>query len=203
MVQRRALRRRCDGLARNGGGGRGRARPESGARLTRAADGLGSKPIGFSGGPILTMADPLRVDALTVQGDRIVWAGTLEDCRAFAGLDRAATDREIYVMNVSGHGGCVNSFGLKAHGITAQTPTPAGGEIGRNPDGTPNGLLWDAACDLLTGPGGVKIRNHGPNIHLPEPADVAGRQLDRALDQFLRAGITTVVDAQVSRREAE
>src|SRR5205823_10498454 len=92
MVQRRALRRRCDGLARNGGGGRGRARPESGARLTRAADGLGSKPIVFSGGPILTMADPLRVDALTVQGDRIVWAGTLEDCRAFAGSDREEHD---------------------------------------------------------------------------------------------------------------
>ena len=233
------------------------------------------------------MADPLRVDALAVQGDRIVWAGTLEDCRAFAGrdreehdlagrtlmpgfvdahchplmlgqtqswvdigaraapsigelvallaqharrlppgaplrafgydyrrlterrhplatdLDRAATDREIYVMNVSGHGGSVNSFGLKAHGITGETPTPAGGEIGRNPDGTPNGLLWDAACDLLTGSDGVKIRNHGPNIHLPEPPEVAGRQLDRALHQFLRAGITTVVDAQVSRREAE
>src|SRR5947208_2157456 len=29
------------------------------------------------------------------------------------------------------------------------------------------------------------------------------RQLDRALDQFLRAAITPVVDAQVSRREAE
>ncbi len=233
------------------------------------------------------MADPLRVEALTIQGDRIVWAGTLDECRALAGsdreerdlagrtlmpgfidahchplmlgqtqswvdigqrvapsieelvtlladharrlppgvplrafgydyrrlaerrqplatdLDRASVDREIYVMNVSGHGGCVNSFGLKAHGITAQTPTPAGGEIGRNPDGTPNGLLWDAACDLLTGADGVKIRNHGPNIHLPEAADVAGRQLDRALRQFLRAGITTVVDAQVSRREAE
>ena len=120
-----------------------------------------------------------------------------------ADLDRAANDREIYVMNVSGHGGCVNSFGLKAHGISARTSTPAGGEIGRNPDGAPNGLLWDAACDLLTGADGVKIRNHGPNIHLPEPADVARRQLDRALQQFLRAGITTVVDAQVSRREAE
>src|SRR2546430_16238361 len=88
MVQRRALRRRRDGPARNGGRGRGRARPESGDGLTRAADGRGPKAIVFSGGPILTMADPLRVDALTVQGDRIVWAGTLEDCRAFAGNDR-------------------------------------------------------------------------------------------------------------------
>jgi predicted amidohydrolase YtcJ len=233
------------------------------------------------------MADPLRVEALTIQGDRIVWTGTLEECRAIAGsdreerdlagrallpgfvdahchplmlgqtqswvdigpgvapsivdlvavlaeqarrlpvgvplrafgydyrrfaerrqplandLDRAATDREIYVMNVSGHGGSINSFGLAAHGITAQTPNPAGGEIGRHPDGRPNGLLWDAACDLLTGDDGVKIGNHGPNIHLPEPRDVAGRQLDRAMQQFLKAGITTVVDAQVSRREAE
>ena len=33
------------------------------------------------------MADPLRVDALAVQDNRIVWAGTLEDCRAFAGRD--------------------------------------------------------------------------------------------------------------------
>src|SRR5438105_3741123 len=38
------------------------------------------------------MADPLRVDALTVEGDRIVWAGTLEDCRASAGSDRQEHD---------------------------------------------------------------------------------------------------------------
>jgi predicted amidohydrolase YtcJ len=243
-----------------------------------------SRPIVFSGGPILTMAEPLRVEALAVTGDRILCVGSLEDCRTVAGadrverdlggrtlipgfvdahchplmlgqtqswldvspsvapsiaaligrletharrlppgvplrafgydyrrlderrhplardLDRAATDREIYVMNVSGHGGSINSFGLAAHGITARTPDPRGGEIGRYPDGTPNGLLWDAACDLLTGVDGVKIGNHGPNIHLPEPPDIAARQLDVALEQFLRAGITTVVDAQVSRR---
>ena len=61
----------------------------------------------------------------------------------------------------------------------------------------------DAACDLLTGPDGVKIGNHGPNFHLPETADVAAQQLDGAIRSFLRAGITTVVDAQVSRRELE
>ena len=246
-----------------------------------------SRPTVLSGGPILTMAEPLRVDALTIVGDRIGWAGTLEECRALAGadrvehdlagrtlmpgfvdahchplmlgqtqswlnvgadvapsipalvarlqerarelppgvplrafgydfrrlsegrhplaedLDRAATDREIYAMNVSGHGGSINSFGLAAHGITAKTPDPRGGEIGRYPDGTPNGLLLDAACDLLTGPEGVKIGNHGPNIHLPEPPEIAAQQLDQAFGQFVRAGITMVVDAQVSRRELE
>src|SRR5205823_899087 len=92
---------------------------------------------------------------------------------------------------------------LREHGITAETPEIAGGEIGRHPDGTPNGLLWDAACDLLTGPDGVKLRNHGPNIHIPDPPDRLGEDLQRAFEIFLRAGVTTVVDAQVSRREAE
>ena len=86
-----------------------------------------------------------------------------------ADLDQAASDREIYVMNVSGHGGVLNSFGLATHGITAETPDVDGGHIGRGPDGRPDGLVWDAACDLLTGDDGVKIGRHGPNIHLPEP----------------------------------
>jgi predicted amidohydrolase YtcJ len=240
-----------------------------------------------TGGPILTMSDPARVEAVAVVDGRIRWAGSLELCRAAAGhdreehdlngntlmpgfvdahthplmlgqtqswvdvsprvapsidalvaelrewahelppgvplrafgfdhrataelrepraadLDRAATDREIYVMNVSGHGGTINSFGLTAHGITAETPDPNGGTIGRHPDGRPDGLVMDAACDLLTGPDGVKIRNHGPNFHLPEPPDVAAQQLHVAMQMFMRAGITTVVDAQVSRRELE
>lgn len=120
-----------------------------------------------------------------------------------AELDGAATDREIYVMNASGHGGVLNSFGLAAHGITRDTPDIAGGEIGRGPDGAPNGLVWDAACDLLTGPDGVKIGRHGPNIHLPEPTDRWPGLLAVAQDAFLANGVTTVVDAQVSRRELE
>ena len=248
---------------------------------------LDSRPLVLSGGRILTMADPLRVEAVTVVGDRIRCIGSLEECRAAAGQDReehdlagrtlmpgfvdahahplmlgqvqswldvtpriapsipalvaalharsqqlpagvplrafgfdprvteelreplaaeldvAATDREIYVMNISGHGGSVNSFGLAAHGITAATPDPRGGRLGRHPDGTPNGLVMDAACDLLTGPDGVKIGNHGPNFHLPTPPDEAAQQLEGALQTFLRAGITTLIDAQVSRRELE
>ena len=248
---------------------------------------LDSKPIIFSGGPILTMAEPLRVEAITILGDRILRAGSLEDCRAAAGRDReerdlsgrtlmpgfvdahthplmlgqtqtwldvsprvapsipaliaalheqahqlspgvplrafgfdprvteelreplaaeldvAATDREVYIMNVSGHGGSINTFGLATHGITADTPDPRGGRIGRHPDGRPNGLVMDAACDLLTGEAGVKIGNHGPNIHLPETPDVAAHQLSLAMQSFLRAGITTVVDAQVTRRELQ
>ncbi|MFB7948007.1 amidohydrolase [Kitasatospora phosalacinea] len=118
-------------------------------------------------------------------------------------LDRISATREIYVMNASGHGGVVNSACLRLHGITAGTPDPEGGRIGRFPDGEPNGELWDAACDLITGPDGIKIGNHGPNFHLGEPADVLAAQLRHAQEVFLAAGVTTVGDAQASRREVE
>ncbi|MFB7107961.1 amidohydrolase [Streptomyces sp. NPDC056291] len=118
-------------------------------------------------------------------------------------LDRVADDREVYVMNASGHGGVVNSHTLRTCGITAGTPDPEGGSIGRFASGEPDGQLWDAACDLLTGPGGVKIGNHGPNFHLTEPDAVMADHLARAQEVFLAAGVTTVGDAQASRREME
>ncbi|MFD4606571.1 amidohydrolase [Streptomyces sp. NPDC058440] len=118
-------------------------------------------------------------------------------------LDRVADDREVYVMNASGHGGVVNSHTLRTCGITAGTPDPEGGSIGRFDSGEPDGQLWDAACDLLTGPGGVKIGNHGPNFHLTEPDAVMADHLARAQEVFLAAGVTTVGDAQASRREME
>ncbi|MDJ1137271.1 amidohydrolase [Streptomyces iconiensis] len=118
-------------------------------------------------------------------------------------LDRVATDREVYVMNASGHGGVVNSHTLLSYGITAGTPDPEGGSIGRAASGEPDGQLWDAACDRLTGSDGVKIGNHGPNFHLSEPGDILAGHLAAAQERFLAAGVTTVGDAQVSRREME
>ena len=118
-----------------------------------------------------------------------------------ADLDRAAADREIYVMNQSGHGGVLNSAGLARCGITAATPDITGGHIGRDPAGRPDGLVMDAACDLLTGPDGVKLAGHGPNLHLPPEPGEAARWLDDAQRAFLAAGVTSLVDAQVSNRE--
>jgi len=118
-----------------------------------------------------------------------------------ADLDRAATDREIYVMNQSGHGGVLNTAGLARHRITASTPDIPGGHLGRDAAGHPDGLVMDAACDLLTGDGGVKLGRHGPNLHLPPAPGEAARWLDDAQGAFLSAGVTSLVDAQVSQRE--
>lgn len=116
-------------------------------------------------------------------------------------LDRVATDREVYLMNASGHGGVVNSYTFELHGVTRDTPNPKGGEFFRDADGELTGELSDAACNVLTGLEGVKIGHHGPNFHLADEPAEHQRQLAAAQHAFLEGGVTTIGDAQVSRRE--
>lgn len=116
-------------------------------------------------------------------------------------LDEVATDREVYLMNASGHGGVVNSYTFELHGVTKDTPNPKGGEFFRDADGELTGELSDAACNVLTGLEGVKIGHHGPNFHLADEPAEHKRQLAAAQENFLAGGVTTIGDAQVSRRE--
>jgi len=46
----------------------------------------------IAGGPILTMADPGRVEAIALLDGRILHVGSLDDCRAAAGRDAAEVD---------------------------------------------------------------------------------------------------------------
>lgn len=116
-------------------------------------------------------------------------------------LDEVAGDREVYVMNASGHGGVVNTFTLEKFGITRATPNPEGGEFFRDSAGDLTGELSDAACNILTGLNGVKIGHHGPNFHLGDEAAEHQRQLDIVQREFLAGGVTALGDAQVSKRE--
>lgn len=116
-------------------------------------------------------------------------------------LDQVAKDREVYLMNASGHGGVVNSHTLEKYGVTRDTPNPPGGEYVRDADGDLTGELSDAACNILTGAEGVKVGNHGPNLHLGESLEEHIEQLILAQKSFAAGGVTTVGDAQVTRRE--
>ncbi|GLB67884.1 amidohydrolase [Arthrobacter mangrovi] len=116
-------------------------------------------------------------------------------------LDQVATDREVYLMNASGHGGVVNSFTFTLHGVTRDTPDPQGGVFFRDADGELTGELSDAACNILTGLDGVKVGHHGPNFHLADEPDEHLRQLQAAQENFLAGGVSTIGDCQVSRRE--
>jgi predicted amidohydrolase YtcJ len=116
-------------------------------------------------------------------------------------LDEVATDRDVYLMNASGHGGVVNSHTLEQGGVDRDTPNPEGGEFFRDAEGELTGELSDAACNILTGVHGVKIGHHGPNFHLADEPEEHLRQLDAATQRFLAGGVTALGDAQVTRRE--
>ncbi|MFF2370906.1 amidohydrolase [Agromyces sp. NPDC058110] len=116
-------------------------------------------------------------------------------------LDEVSTDREVYLMNASGHGGVVNSVTLERAGVDRDTPNPDGGEFFRDAEGELTGELSDAACNILTGVHGVKVGHHGPNFHLADEPEEHLRQLDLATQRFLAGGVTAIGDAQVSRRE--
>ena len=116
-------------------------------------------------------------------------------------LDQVSIERQIYVMNASGHGGSVNSLVLDFNNISANTADPKGGRFERDEDGEPTGVIWDAACDILTGSQGVKLGNHGPNFHLPDQQWILTQQFLKAQEEFIKFGVTSIGDAQVSSRE--
>jgi predicted amidohydrolase YtcJ len=60
-------------------------------------------------------------------------------------LDRATTDHPICLVHVSVHGAIVNTPALKELGFTKETPDPPGGEILRDSNGDPNGILSESA----------------------------------------------------------
>ena len=64
-------------------------------------------------------------------------------------LDRVTGDHPAFIDERGGHARVANSAALAAASITAVTANPHGGRIGRDLNGTPNGLLLEAAMRLV------------------------------------------------------
>ena len=104
-------------------------------------------------------------------------------------LDRAAPENPVVIAHASGHMGVLNTAALQALGITADTPDPDGGVIGREEDGSPSGYLEETAFTSHT-------------ARIPQPTlEQLGRQLDAAQRIYLSHGITTVQDGLTKQPE--
>ncbi len=66
-----------------------------------------------------------------------------------ADLDAVSPDNPVYLRAKSAHAVWVNSAALKIAGIDANTPDPPGGRIGREANGEPDGILYEAAHELV------------------------------------------------------
>lgn len=98
-------------------------------------------------------------------------------------LDAACPDRPVLIAHASGHMGVANSAALRALGVDADTPDPAGGVIGREADGrTPNGYLEETAFSGLT-------------ARIPQPTtEELCSSLVQAQNIYFENGITTIQD---------
>lgn len=98
-------------------------------------------------------------------------------------LDALLPDRPAILVNNSGHSALVNSAALALAGITADTPDPPGGIIGRTEDGSPNGYLVESALSLMS------------EVALADYSDQDFQDgLLTDLTDFSRTGITSVAE---------
>ena len=64
-------------------------------------------------------------------------------------LDRGCSDSPVSIIRTCGHIRCVNSMALRLAGIDRNTPDPEGGEIERDENGEPTGVLKENARNLI------------------------------------------------------
>ncbi|UPK74355.1 amidohydrolase [Nocardioidaceae bacterium SCSIO 66511] len=112
--------------------------------------------------------------------DSNTWAVPVQPNRR--DLDRVSPVRPVALSSIDGHTVWVNSAALRSAGINSTTPDPAGGEIVRDSDGIPTGILREAALDLLD--------------HVPGAADRRDVEalLTNAQHRLLSYGITHITD---------
>ncbi|TQV76040.1 amidohydrolase [Exilibacterium tricleocarpae] len=115
--------------------------------------------------------------------NQVLWPG--KQFPTAAALDRHLDDRPVWLRRIDGHAGWANTKALAIAGIDRQTQAPAGGEILRDAQGNPTGVLIDNAMALLE----AKIP--------PYTRSEMERALREASGHLLRLGITSVHDAGI------
>ena len=102
-------------------------------------------------------------------------------------LDEIAPNNPVFLMRNCFHLAAVNTAALKAAGITRNTANPEGGEIGHNPDGEPDGLLYENSAMGLV----QDVITPATEEEKVEDIEAVGKLLNSY-------GITSVIDANLS-----
>lgn len=103
-------------------------------------------------------------------------------------LDQVSTEHPIYVGRLCCHVAAVNSKALELAGITKDTPNPVGGEIGRDENGEPNGMLYENSAFEL-------VKGIIPLLSQHELVE----QIERIGKVMNENGITSVIDCNMSQ----
>jgi len=108
-----------------------------------------------------------------------------------ADIDRAVSDRPVFLERADGHAAIANSRALALGGIDAKSVDPPGGKILRDGTGVPTGMLIDAAMERVSG-------------KLPELTLTRRREaLERAVVLYAGRGWTAVHNMSATRDDVE
>lgn len=102
-------------------------------------------------------------------------------------LDKVSTDYPVVIVHQSGHLGVINSKAIEMMGYNAKTKNPEGGNIRRDKDGKPNGVLEEAALFNVLFP-----------ILGKTDADFARKIIDKAQVEYAKNGYLTVQDGRTT-----
>jgi len=95
-------------------------------------------------------------------------------------IDALTPETPVWVNRYDGHESLANSVTLRLAGITAKTPDPAGGQIVRDAQGNPTGVLRDAAQELVN------------KVMPPMSSAHRMRAIHQALEHAASLGVTSV-----------
>ena len=99
-------------------------------------------------------------------------------------LDRVAPGHRVWLRHTSGHMAVVNGAVLARIGIDT-APVPPGGQVERDADGRPTGLLLESAQSLVR------------DLVHPYPLEQIAAAVDRATSHYLSEGITSAQEAGI------
>ena len=97
-------------------------------------------------------------------------------------IDEVTSDHPVYLERIDGHVAVANTLALKMAHVSLASKDPEGGEIGRDINGQPNGVLRETARELVT------------SIIPPPVPEQRRKAVEAALQDIARSGITSVQD---------
>ncbi|GAB3617723.1 amidohydrolase [Okibacterium endophyticum] len=123
-------------------------------------------------------------DAKVLRGRGWLFDSVAGGAPTAAMIDAAVADIPVYLDANDYHSCWVNTAALAELGITRETPDPPGGEIARDADGDPTGLLYETAATQY-----AWAHRDATTTDTDRDHDV-----ERVIDAYLAAGVTGVVD---------
>jgi predicted amidohydrolase YtcJ len=97
-------------------------------------------------------------------------------------IDEVTTDHPVYLQRIDGHVAVANTRALTLASVTLASKDPAGGQIGRDGNGQPNGILRETAMNLVA------------SVIPPPTPDKRRQAIEAAFEDIARAGVTSVQD---------